>query len=739
MLIGIISYAQSTIHIRTYGGSYPTEKWVNITTEIDGGGTQIWGQGDGTYGNEQGLIDLDVDIAPGTYYVNCYDRYSDGWDGSLISITAYGVVIGDNGGESPSNPDSNDADSTWEGPDSGELEASFQIIVPEAPSCIPPSSVTFSDITDSSVTASWTAGGTETEWNVEYGVSGFTQGEGAIFNNLTETSYTYSGLTGSTIYQVYIQSVCGDETSNWSGPFEFTTLCSTITPDYTADMSQNPPLCWDEAGSGEIAEGPQNLGSSLWNNNYNYADADGNSIASNNINLFYNSEREWLITPSIDLSGGDYILETTVAVDDYGSSTADDAMGSDDEVHLLISVDDGATWNSITTWNVDNEPLPTGTDFTADLSTYDGVVKFAFFASDGEVNDPEDYDFHIGKFIIKTPPTEVPACAENLVATVDDNCGNYPATLTWDSVNGASGYSVTIGTTSGGDDIVSAQNVGSTTSYAFSPTSATTYYWSVTPYNSVGNADGCAEAMFTTADASCYCIPVSTSEQTYIDSFTTVSSNSLGSNISNTGSGYSDAGYIDNFDTMMVSAMAGQTFDFTLEGVGGTFGAAIWIDWNQDYSFDVSEVVFNTTEHSDGPFTGTITIPNGTADGDYRMRVLLDWYRANPAEHPCDFASSRGEAEDYKVTVDSSMSTTNFASSQTITIYPNPVQDRLSIKSTENIDAYTIYDINGQVILAQKGISKNNVNVDMSSLKTGVYIIQTIRNGKPETFKVIKK
>ena len=74
--------ASATINVTTSGGSYATEKWVNITTEENGAGTQVWGQGDGTYGNASGLINQDVEIDPGTYYVNAYDRYSDGWDGT---------------------------------------------------------------------------------------------------------------------------------------------------------------------------------------------------------------------------------------------------------------------------------------------------------------------------------------------------------------------------------------------------------------------------------------------------------------------------------------------------------------------------------------------------------------------------------------------------------------------------------------------------------------------------------
>ena len=125
--------AQSLINITTSGGGFPNEKWVNITTEIDGAGTQIWGQGDGTYGNGVGLINEDILIAPGTYYVNCYDNYADGWDETLILVTAYGSVLADNAGESPDDGTNDDASNAWGDTQEQELEASLQIVVNEAP------------------------------------------------------------------------------------------------------------------------------------------------------------------------------------------------------------------------------------------------------------------------------------------------------------------------------------------------------------------------------------------------------------------------------------------------------------------------------------------------------------------------------------------------------------------------------------------------------------------------------
>ena len=98
------------------------------------------------------------------------------------------------------------------------------------PSCSVPSAITFSNITDSAATVSWTAGGTETAWNLEYGPTGFVQGEGTVVavdaSAITETgvSYALSGLSSGTTYDVYVQADCGDGlTSVYVGPSSFTT------------------------------------------------------------------------------------------------------------------------------------------------------------------------------------------------------------------------------------------------------------------------------------------------------------------------------------------------------------------------------------------------------------------------------------------------------------------------------------------------------------------------------------
>ena len=89
------------------------------------------------------------------------------------------------------------------------------------------------NFTTSSATLQWgmPAGSTQTQFEIEYGLSGFTQGTPAgtiIPVTTTESSgvrtYTLTGLTDTTSYQFYVRSVCTDSNSLWVGPFNFNTL-----------------------------------------------------------------------------------------------------------------------------------------------------------------------------------------------------------------------------------------------------------------------------------------------------------------------------------------------------------------------------------------------------------------------------------------------------------------------------------------------------------------------------------
>ena len=87
--------------------------------------------------------------------------------------------------------------------------------------CNAPTGLAVNNVTTTTATASWTAGGTETSWNVQYKAASASNWQSAT---ATSTSYTMTGLTANTAYQVRVQAVCdASTTSDWTSAVSFTT------------------------------------------------------------------------------------------------------------------------------------------------------------------------------------------------------------------------------------------------------------------------------------------------------------------------------------------------------------------------------------------------------------------------------------------------------------------------------------------------------------------------------------
>ena len=96
--------------------------------------------------------------------------------------------------------------------------------------CNTPTNLTVNSITDNSAVATWTAGGDEIAWNVQYKAASATNWTTATAST---TSYTMNNLTASTQYQVRVQADCGDSESSWTTPVSFTTTGGTVVTEPT--------------------------------------------------------------------------------------------------------------------------------------------------------------------------------------------------------------------------------------------------------------------------------------------------------------------------------------------------------------------------------------------------------------------------------------------------------------------------------------------------------------------------
>ena len=115
-------------------------------------------------------------------------------------------------------------------------------------SCSKPYGFLSSNITTNSVDLSWIGSANALSYNIEYGTSGFSQGNGTYFND-TSNSYSFTGLLPSQFYDVYIQAVCdSSDSSLWAGPVTFSTLCIENAP-YLENFDNSFPNCFSQTSN----------------------------------------------------------------------------------------------------------------------------------------------------------------------------------------------------------------------------------------------------------------------------------------------------------------------------------------------------------------------------------------------------------------------------------------------------------------------------------------------------------
>lgn len=594
----------------------------------------------------------------------------------------------------------------------------------EVPSCEEPTALMLDSVTTTEAVVSWTNDpGATLGVEFEFGASGFAPGTGASIaagGGLGSSATSGTTLSPNTDYDFYVRSNCdANGFSTWAGPVSFTTLCAAITPDYTADMSVNvPDSCWDEAGNGEVVDGPMDLGASLWRQGTSYAFGPSNAI-----NLYTTGFREWLLSPTFDLSvGGPYQLEVNVAVTNWNNGTQDDTMGSDDEVQLLMSTDGGASWMNMTTWNVGNEPPVGGIEYVEDLTAITGNVQFAIFASDGTVNDLEDYDFHVGKFRVR----EIPACpdpASVMMTSLTDMTADFSWSMggtetTWQYANlpspsvepgsGTSTMSTSVGFT----------GLTPETDYDFyvrSDCGGTFSSWVMVSYTTPATPpanDDCVNAIALTPGGVYNDNPVDGSLIGATDSGFT---NSCG------GTAVNDVWY-----TVVVPAGGDITIETAADIATGTTG--------NDTAIEVYT--------SDSDCTGTLTSigcdDDGAATGAYSFLELTS-LTPGATLYIRVWGFGDDEFEPYSISAFSAtLSTGSFENEAAFTYYPNPVQNTLTLNAQNTIENVAMYNMLGQEVLRATPNAVNS-ELDMSSLQDGTYFVKVTIDNNTKTIRIIKK
>ncbi|MDG4951024.1 T9SS type A sorting domain-containing protein [Weeksellaceae bacterium KMM 9724] len=217
-----------------------------------------------------------------------------------------------------------------------------------------------------------------------------------------------------------------------------------------------------------------------------------------------------------------------------------------------------------------------------------------------------------------------------------------------------------------------------------------------------------------------------------------------------------DSILVDHTDTV-ADVTPGETYTLSVEGnTYGNFDNNIvaFIDWNQNGVLDDENEIYeigtisNSTGNDDTSVSMEISVPTDAVPGQTRIRITKVYTDTDSVAvvDPCAISMSildygvfagYGQAVDFTLNI-GTLRVKDYAINS-YSAYPVPTKDLLHIKSESNLKSIEVYNLIGQKVLTRNAEGKN-IQIDISKLKSGAYIIKLINEyGDQQSFKIIKK
>jgi len=342
----------------------------------------------------------------------------------------------------------------------------------------------------------------------------------------------------------------------------------------------------------------------------------------------------------------------------------------------------------------------------------------------GQWGSPNDLDFDVTTFTV-TPIVSPPNCT-TLSNPIDGAMGvDLSGDLTWNTASGgATGYKLTVGTTSGGTEVVSSVDVGNVTTYNIGGlTASTTYYVTVVPYNGNGNALGCVEESYTTG-----AVPVN--------------NDCINAIALTPGAVFGDNAVVG---TLVLSTDSGEG----ATSCGSFGGGDVWysvvvpadgnidIETNSDGGSTITDTVIQVYSGACGALVSVLCNDDG-GPGAFSL-VSLTGRTPGETLYLRVWEYGGGTEDTFKVSAyNATLSIGDLQLSEEFKFYPNPVNDVLNISAKNNIEKLQIVNMLGQVVkTATPNINK--YQLIFSDLSAGIYLVKASINNTEGTFRIVKK
>ena len=237
-----------------------------------------------------------------------------------------------------------------------------------------------------------------------------------VVDTITDSTYTFNvALQDKVTYYVYARQYCGEEeTSAWKSVSFVTPYVLRYDAEFT---STTMPDDWSRYSGkvDDVLAGTAQLTASTY----------GWSLVASNTaindyhfkgNIYGTSFAYWVVSPLVSLAAPEdkaVMLHFDAAYNKYNNTDTDPTVGEDDRFVVLVSTNNGASWQIVKEWNNDgtgdyvlNEVPKEGKTYHVVLNDYIGqTVRVAFYGESTASN--ADNDFHFGRISMNYSIEEV--------------------------------------------------------------------------------------------------------------------------------------------------------------------------------------------------------------------------------------------------------------------------------------------------------------------------------------------
>ena len=634
------------------------------------------------------------------------------------------------------------------------------VVVDEAPSCPRPTQLTSTATTTSSITLSWTPGGSENSWNIEYGPAGFNPGEGTTMTGVTNP-VTISGLSGSTTYNFYVQADCGGgETSLWSSVYSATTDCDIVTAlPYTENF--------DNISSGNANAFPTCWARPVQYSGYPYAvTAYSHSTPASLRFQSQTTTPTTAVTPQFAEDIHNLQLNFWLKAE---STTYSGTF----EVGMMTDPDDTSTFVGV--WTIQ----PTSTSWTEytlrfDTTAVSGANKYIAFRQHTNSSSwyywLDDVEISLNGAPVVTDPTVTTNAASNIAQTTATLNGvvNNPSNVTitacgfeWKAAS-ASTYTVVNLTGTANTLTHNLTDLTANTAYtykAFITFNGNTVYGTDENFTTLEQGQQtCNVPTNLTATATAYNTANVTwtaggSETSWNLQYKATSASNWSSNIPVTATNY-----------QLTGLTAETEYQVRVQAVCSSTSTSDWATANFTTPAEPVEPCNAPTNLQVGNITENTATVSWTAGGSetawnvqYKLQSASQWQEANvqtnsyeiegltanstyevrvkaicAADNQSDFVTGTFTTEG--VGID------NITLANSISLMPNPADDHIDLTVNSNVEVKeaVVYNAFGQMIQTVQ-LTENHVRIDLSNMAAGMYFVRVNGEGVTATKKFIKR